>query len=377
MKFDAKKQSIHDPRRFKTLLGVGPMSKLCVDATIELANALRIPILMIASRRQIECAELGGGYVNSWTTEEFARYVRSKDDGDFIVLARDHGGPWQGTGEADLGYDIAFKRACISYRADIDAGFDVLHLDPSVKPRTIGEIKTDIKKLVAFCDARDRTGNLRYEVGTEETNGNISDVRSFGEFVRDCREISERIHFVVGQTGTLVKEDRNIGTFDRERAKALSTICAVNGFLLKEHNLDYVPDSVLELHAACGIHSANVAPEFGLIETKAFIRETALLGLEHMAATFLEISHASKKWEKWMVSERSDYDKGIIAGHYVLSHPTIRGFYDDLNAKVPFDQIVKADIKQAICRYLRFFGWLGEIENHVGTGRSGSLLSAN
>ena len=44
-----------------TLLGVGPMSKNCVDATIELANQYRSPIFLIASRRQIDSQQFGGG----------------------------------------------------------------------------------------------------------------------------------------------------------------------------------------------------------------------------------------------------------------------------------------------------------------------------
>ena len=55
-----------------TLLGIGPMSKNCIDVTIELANKYNVPIMLIASRRQIESNELGGGYVNNWTTEEFS-----------------------------------------------------------------------------------------------------------------------------------------------------------------------------------------------------------------------------------------------------------------------------------------------------------------
>ena len=35
------------------MLAIGPMSKNCVEATIEVANEKRIPIMMIASRRQM------------------------------------------------------------------------------------------------------------------------------------------------------------------------------------------------------------------------------------------------------------------------------------------------------------------------------------
>ena len=62
-----------------TLLCVGPMSVNCVDATIELANQYDVPLMLIASRRQIDSKDFGGGYVNNWTTEEFANYVTKHD----------------------------------------------------------------------------------------------------------------------------------------------------------------------------------------------------------------------------------------------------------------------------------------------------------
>ena len=76
----------HDTRNFfklfrekkTTLLAVGPMSKNCVDATIELSNRYNTPIMLIASRRQIDSKDFGGGYVNNWTTETFSSYVKKR-----------------------------------------------------------------------------------------------------------------------------------------------------------------------------------------------------------------------------------------------------------------------------------------------------------
>ena len=33
--------------------------------------------------------------MNNWTTSKFADHVRKKDKFGDIILARDHGGPWQ------------------------------------------------------------------------------------------------------------------------------------------------------------------------------------------------------------------------------------------------------------------------------------------
>ena len=70
-----------------TLLGVGPMSLNCIDATIELANDYSIPLMLVASRRQIDSEIFGGGYVNGWTTPEFSRYVTDKDKKANVILA--------------------------------------------------------------------------------------------------------------------------------------------------------------------------------------------------------------------------------------------------------------------------------------------------
>ena len=82
-----------------TLLGVGPMSKNCVDAAIEVSNDYECPIFLIASRRQIDSEEYGGGYVENWKTDEFANYVIQKDKKGMVILSRDHGGPWQNESE--------------------------------------------------------------------------------------------------------------------------------------------------------------------------------------------------------------------------------------------------------------------------------------
>ena len=65
---EKKIQSFYRNRKC-TLLGVGPMSKNCVDATVELANHHEVPIFLIASRRQIDSTQFGGGYVNNWCTD--------------------------------------------------------------------------------------------------------------------------------------------------------------------------------------------------------------------------------------------------------------------------------------------------------------------
>ena len=42
------------------------MSVNCVDASIEIADKNNIPLMLIASRRQVDAECFGGGYVNNW-----------------------------------------------------------------------------------------------------------------------------------------------------------------------------------------------------------------------------------------------------------------------------------------------------------------------
>ena len=208
-----------------TLLGVGPMSKICVDAAIELANDHRIPLILIASRRQIDSEEFGGGYVNNWTTQQFADYVLDQDKAGRIVLARDHGGPWQNEREkqGNLGLRKAMDSAKRSYARDIDAGFQILHVDPSVDPHgtpTVEDTLERLFELYEFCwsYARQAGREILFEVGTEEQSGSTNTPEELRFTLAEIKKFCAKNHlpfpaFVVVQTGTPVMETRNVGSF--------------------------------------------------------------------------------------------------------------------------------------------------------------------
>ena len=174
------KQKFEDFRRDRncTFLGIGPMSKNCVDASIELAEQYAVPLMLIASRRQIESEKNVGGYVENWTTENFAEYVQNKDINNNIILARDHGGPWQNEVEVTQNMNLkdAMKSAKNSYATDIDSCFQILHIDPSIdiysKPNN-DQILERVFELIEFCwaYARNKNKNISFEIGTEEQSG--------------------------------------------------------------------------------------------------------------------------------------------------------------------------------------------------------------
>ena len=131
---------------------------------------------------------------------------------------------------------------------------------------------------------------------------------------------------------------------------------------MKEHNGDYLSDESLLWHPRLGIHAVNVAPEFGVAETKSLINILKNLDSKDLLEKFLHISYSSKKWKKWLVkdSKISDYEKSIIAGHYVMSDPEVIELKKKANSKIKdcrndIDKILQSDIKKSIKRYMYYF----------------------
>ena len=373
------------PKYHATLLGVGPMSLNCTDAAIDLANQYEIPMMLIASRRQIDSEEFGGGYVNNWTTEKFSDYVIDRDKKGKILLARDHGGPWQNEQEKSqkLSLRRAMDSAKLSYRADIDAKFQIIHIDASVdifsKP-TVDEIIDRIFELYEYCwnYAQQQGQDIIFEIGTEEQTGSTNTQEELDYLLNKifafCNENRlPKPTFVVVQTGTRVVETRNIGSFDSPirvakeipaeiQVPKMVEICKKHGILLKQHNTDYLSDETLKWHPRLGIHSANVAPEFGVAETDALIRILEMNNLQKYAEDFLQLAYDSKKWEKWMLpnSNATDRDRSIISGHYIFATEKVsilkeRAAVELKKKGIELEYELKNRVRTGIMRYLKNF----------------------
>lgn len=209
-----------------TILGIGPMSKNCVQATLELSKDEDFPVMFIASRNQVDSDEFGGGYVNGWDQKRFAAAVEEVADkigyDNFYYLCRDHGGPWQRDKERNdhLPVDVAMEIGKKSYLADIEAGFDLLMIDPTKDPFKIGKViplETVLERtveLIEYCEKERIKLNIPtigYEVGTEETNGGLTSTETYETFILKLKDELEKRGlpmptFIVGQTGTLVRK---------------------------------------------------------------------------------------------------------------------------------------------------------------------------
>ena len=131
------------------------------DAAIELANENQIPIILIPSRRQVECKSLGGGYVMD--TEDFVPYVRTRDKGSYIFIERDHGGVYQGTNESKL--DLETNELINHYDKKYGKGRDYAYIYPAIIKtlQNAGRcIRSETDKgIVVFLDERYSWPNYR------------------------------------------------------------------------------------------------------------------------------------------------------------------------------------------------------------------------
>lgn len=352
-----------------TMLGVGPMSRNCVQATLELSQEEDFPVMFIASRNQVDADELGGGYVNGWNQFTFAEAVEEVAENinydNLYYLCRDHGGPWQRDKERNdhLPVDEAMELGQQSYVADIEAGFDLLMIDPTKDPFEVGKViplDTVLERtvdLIELCEKERKARNLPeigYEVGTEETNGGLTSTETYETFILRLKEELEKRNlpmptFIVGQTGTLTRKTEQIGTFNFKNAYDLAQMAKKYGVGLKEHNGDYLDDATLLEHVPSEITATNVAPQYGTEETRAYLNlatvEARLVenGLIKEASNTREtlLIHAinSERWRKWMVGEQKDLtvdqilsskDEQLqaeildIAGHYTFNDDEVR-----------------------------------------------------
>jgi len=369
----------------KVLLGVGPMSQNCIDATIDISDKFEIPIQLIASRRQIDSEEFGSGYVNNWSTSEFADYVNKNSKNNLIYLSRDHGGPWQSNSEIEKGLSFkdAVESSLKSFEEDIDNNFKFLHIDPSLDPFSSGLKVQDILSATyeiyshIYSYSKDNT-QIHIEIGTEVQQSEINSPEEveyvLNEVINFCNlnKFDPPAYYVI-QNGTKVLEDENIGEYPEKvfndinfqnSIKNLTEICHMYGVFVKAHNSDYLSNRVLNTFQGLGIDAINIAPEFGVIETKKILNLLDEHKLNSQLNKFIEISYNSKKWEKWLKPDTkiNDYQKAILSGHYIFSNLEYLELEKEIQyllakKSIDFNKTLYDTVYSSIARVLSSLNW--------------------
>ncbi|MEI6052650.1 MAG: hypothetical protein WCQ44_08125, partial [Opitutaceae bacterium] len=103
-------------------LGFGPMSFLINDALGKYSRDQQSPLMIIASRNQIDA---NSGYV--MTTKELVSQM-SPFKSDYLMLCRDHCGPYFLDIEKSLSIEKAIEATKKTIACDIENGFDLVHI---------------------------------------------------------------------------------------------------------------------------------------------------------------------------------------------------------------------------------------------------------
>lgn len=386
-----------------TMIGIGPMSHTLIKASMLLAKEKDFPLMFIASRNQVDADELGGGYVCNWDQKRFAEAIaqvaKENNFDGLYYLCRDHGGPWQRDNErnAHLPEKEAMELGKKSYKYDLENGFDLLHIDPTKDPYIVGKVidmNVNINRTIELIETAENERkamglpSVSYEVGTEETNGGLTSSENYEAFIKKLNEKLDEKNlphpaFIVGNTGTLTRLTENVGHVDPASCKNLSAIAKKYHVGLKEHNGDYLDDVILLQHPAWGVTAMNVAPEFGTVETQAYLKlsevedslyaEGLISDKSNIALVLTTEAVKSGRWKKWMVDGKDKLsieeileDKELarliteISGHYTFNNSLVKAeiakLYDNLSQSgIDGERYVVNKIKDSIDNYVKAF----------------------
>ncbi len=310
--------------QWTTLLAVCPNSEAVLKAALVAARDSRAPMLFAATLNQVDN---DAGYTG-WRQRDFVDLVRaySRDIGftGSAVCCLDHGGPWLKDRQRVEGYsfDAAMEGVKASLVACIDAGYELLHVDPTVDVRLgHGEI-IDIHmvaqrtlELIDHAERHRRAADLPricYEVGTEEVHGGLANMDNFRTLLDDLKAGLLKLGypdvwpiFVVGKVGT----DLHTTEFDAEVARTLSQAAAAYGSVIKGHYSDNVSNP--EAYPLSHMGGANVGPEFTEIEYESLAgleaQESALVsgGHSHLADVLEQAVERSGRWKKWLLPDEA------------------------------------------------------------------------
>ena len=273
--------------------------------------------MIIASRNQVDHSS---GYVT--TTKE----LLTKNTHDNILFCRDHCGPYFSTAEKGMSIADAIRSTKDTIEQDILHGMDLIHIDTCYcdDPYAVAE------ELIEF--ATNLNPNILLEFGSEENTG---DLPALQKFQNDASFASQfkNIKFIVGQTGSLVMNGKQSGSFDVQYVQQLVSIANKHGMRFKEHNADYLLPLDIRMRKESGVNAVNIAPQLGHIQTETILNLCTKFDID--AAQFRNTILQSNTWDKWITNKDcADTTKIHTAGHYC------------------FNTIEYADIKEALSKHI-------------------------
>ena len=394
-RIDALQKETGIPR---TIFAACPNSPSVIRASLQAAKRNNAPIYFAATLNQVDC---DGGYTGM-TQEAFCRTVRFETERvNFtgpVIIAIDHGGPWLKDRQRTEKWSAedAMNGVKKSFEAAVLAGYDLIHVDPTVDINVpkgeVIDIHLVVKRTVELISHVERFRKekglppISYEVGTEEVHGGLADEKTFDTFLHELSLGLINVGlpdvwpcFIVGKVGT----DLDTTVFDGEVAKSLTSKVRPLGSYIKGHYTDDVANP--EEYPLCGMGAANVGPEFTISEFRALCEleevEKKQLAAGRVAVaskmkeTLLEAVHESHRWEKWLHEDEKGKDLAeltpdrqdwIVATccRYIWQQPgplASRGILYDNLARLGIDaeQVVLSRIERDMDKYFRAFNLIG------------------
>ncbi|MBR4233178.1 MAG: class II D-tagatose-bisphosphate aldolase, non-catalytic subunit [Bacteroidales bacterium] len=382
----------------RTIFAACPNSPAVIRASLRAAKRNNAPIYFAATLNQVDC---DGGYT-SMTQEDFTRLVRFETERVHftgpVIVAIDHGGPWLKDRQRTEKWSTedAMNGVKKSFEAAVLAGYDLIHVDPTVDINVpkgeiidIHVVAARTVELIAHTEAFRKSKGLpaiSYEVGTEEVHGGLADETTFDTFITELKKglINAGLPdiwpcFIVGKVGT----DLDTTLFDGEVAKRLTSKVRPLGSYIKGHYTDDVANP--QDYPLCGMGAANVGPEFTISEYRALCEleqmekdyhaEGRVAVLSHMKEILLDEVHESHRWEKWLHADEEGLDlceltperqDWIVATccRYIWQQPrplAARGtLYANLTRLgIDAEEIVLGRIERDMDKYFRAFNLIG------------------
>ncbi len=370
-----------------TLLAVCPNSESVTRAALKVAREANTPMLFAATLNQVDRE----GSYTGWTPESFTAFLRAESERIGLqtpaLACLDHGGPWLKDHHTTAGFTLEETMGEVkrSLEACIDAGYALLHIDPTVdrslakgEPMPIEWVVERTLDMIEHAEAYRKYGQkppISYEVGTEEVHGGLADMSTFERFLSRLDGGLRSLHldgawpsFVVGKVGT----DLDTTFFDPDVAAQLTRRVKPYGALIKGHYSDYVENPFQYPLSHMG--GANVGPEFTeeeFIALEDLVRLEGLLGKQsHFESALREAVLNSNRWQKWLKADErgrnfNDLSEGRqrwllrTCSRYIWNNADVLSARADLYHNVRehrnADQFVLWRIEQSIMKYVHAF----------------------
>lgn len=309
-------------QHLNSFLGIGPMSSEIIEAVFRFSNYHRKQLMLIASKNQID---YNGGYVNNWCTNEYADFIKQMQKiypNSDVISCRDHCGPgFNGN------YDITDTYKTIE--SDIKNGFDLIHIDFCHFRGDKDEKYEASKKAIERC--LELKPDIYLEIGTDENFGanyslpNLAEIESEIDYFKNfCQP-----EFYVVQTGSLIKEINQAGTFNKQFVEKINKLIKEKGLKLKEHNADYLTRAEINLRKGL-VNSMNIAPQLGVVQTSITLSKCLIYGIRF--DQFINEIYKKERWKKWLKDNTPENKMlcALIAGHYHFASDSYKKIINQL-----------------------------------------------